>query len=277
MSDRYLERRMKEFESFKRKVETEGSALIRIALNDDWFISVKEGAEKVWGGDGRDPYQCKFFPYRWLCEENQWDFVNIGLKKIDQLSPKKQMLRSTVLKIISDEWMVAQAAAFELNALCKFIHDEVLVDIEPKIISGRDFRSDALIKIDQTNILVEVTAITKDFGDPLKSDVITLSTEKLKNQVTFKIKEKAEKQLSFATQPSVLIISLLPGFGADLLTAGWSVEENLHTYPKINAYLVSGTYLFQYGNCYLNDKSETTLSKKEMDYLSKLLILPKGY
>jgi hypothetical protein len=247
LPDEYCEKRMIEFNEFKEKVKTCGSSLIQLVLNEEWFNNVQQGAEKVWSGDGRSPYQCKFFPYRWLYEQEQWEFINTGLKKIDELISKKQMLRSMVLKIVSNEWMVAHAAALEISALCRFVHDEVLIDIEPKIISTRAFRSDALIKVDQNEILIELTAITKSFGSP-NTRVLTLSSEKLINQVLNKIKEKAEKQLSYTSQPSVLIISPLNGFSADPSIAKWVIEENLHIYPKINAYLVSDN-LFQYCCC----------------------------
>lgn len=274
MTEKRLQHKTKEFKDFKKKVKNEGSSLIKIALNDSWFDSIYEDATKVWAGDGTDPYKCKFFPYRWLCEEKQWEFINNGLKKIDQLTHKKQMLRNTLLKIVSNEWMVAHAAAFEINALCKFVSDNVLVEIEPKIVSDREYRSDALIKIDKSNILIELTAITKNFGDPIKTSVITLSTEQLINQLMNKIKEKAEpgKQLSYNTKPSVLIIALLPGFGVDLIVAEWAMDKNVNLYPKINSYIVSDTFLFKYGDCYINNKAEYPLTKKEVDYLSDLLI-----
>jgi hypothetical protein len=44
MSKEYLAKRMSEFEEFKKKVKNEGSPLIKIALNNEWFDNVKEGA-----------------------------------------------------------------------------------------------------------------------------------------------------------------------------------------------------------------------------------------
>ncbi len=270
-----LQSKLKEVDDFQQKVMNEGANLFKEILNNDWFDIVRAGVKKVWGGTGKEPLNCKYVPYRWLVEQDEWNRINPGLIDLEQFTSKKQYLRKKVVDLISDDWMVASAAAFELSALIKFKADGVLKDIDPKIIEGKESRADALIKVNDRDILVELTTITKEvvthYSDSV--EVFTIPVERLVYQVVSKIKGKAETQLSIAEKPVILIISLPQGIGVDQLTARWAVEENITNYSKISSIIISDSYRFKYGAWYFNGNAEFELNEEEKTYISNLLLL----
>lgn len=277
LSEEYCQNRLIEVENFQNQVKNEGATLFQKVLNDEWFSILKNGAQKVWGGTGREPFNCKYFPFRWFYEQNEWETINKGMKKLEQFITKKDYLSKKVENLISDDWMIASAAALELSALVRFNEDNVLVEIDPKIRQNAGSRADALINIDGREILVELTTITKEIVERSTGiedfEVFTISSDKPVYQVVSKIKGKAEKQLSIAEKPVVLIVSLPQGMGADQFDAKWAVEENIHLYPKLSSIIISDSYRFRYGAWYFNNKAEFKLNENEKRYIRTLLKL----
>ena len=266
--------RLQELHGFFKKVQEEGADLLRVVLNEAWCENVKAGAQKVWLGKQKD-YDCIYFPVRWLMEEKNWPLINSGLIDLESKTNKKRVLKDKLKRIVLDDWMQAMSAAFEIAALCRFVKDGVLIEIEPKVSPSAGKHADALIKVDSRGILVELTSMTKALASP-EQRVGVLSLKQMEYQVISKIKDKAETQLSFAEQPTILIISLPPRIGSDHLTAKWAIEECLHNYSKITAVLVSDSYLFRCGAWYFNDKAKFKFNGKEKNYITNLLKLNRS-
>lgn len=276
MYEEYIKKKLKAVETFRETVFSEGAVFLREVLNDEWFCFLKNCISEGRGQKGGKPLGGPYFPFRWLYEQKEWGFINPGIKKLEENIAKKDYLRKKIEAIKNQDWMVASAAAFELSALVKFIEDGVLIDIDPKLIPERNFRADALIKIDTREILVELTTITKELvrrNMDLSVEVFSIPVDRAVYQITSKIKAKAEQQLYLAKSPVILIISLPQGIGATQLEAYWSIQENIDKYPQISSIIVSDTYCFKYGSWYFNEKATFKLNEKEKSYVSSLLYL----
>lgn len=268
--DDYCLERLKEVDDFQYRVTQEGASTFQEILSNNWFQGVRDGIEKVCAGI-RDEYKCRYLPFRWLYEEGDWEFVNPGVKKLEQLTKKKKMLRDKFGRLVLDNWMDAESSAFEISAICRFVYDNVFIDLEPKVNPNAPKRVDALINIDNRDILVELTSIHKGFVNP-DAKIGCRSVQQMINQVIRKIKKKSQEQLSLAIQPTVLIIAL-HRYGSDQFTAKWAIEECLADYSKISSVIISDSYRFKYGAWYFNNSAEYKLTPTEMEYLSQIIKL----
>jgi len=262
---------VEDIELFRKKVRGEGYPLLQKLLTDKWFKQVAIDCQEVWDKK-KEEHDHRYFPIRWLLEDGQWDFINSGLKVVDKITHKKSYLRTLVRDLMLDDWMLSETHALGLSVICKFAHDEVLVDIEPKISTNSGKRADALVNISGRTVLVEATRITKDLVSK-KATIGSVSVSKMMYQTISKLKAKAE-QLDEASQPTVVITTAAPRIGADSINAEWAVVENIHSFPKISAVIVSESHNFKYGGYNTNSEAEYKLSENEIAYFSNLLELP---
>lgn len=268
--DDYCLERLLKINNFHYCVTQEGASTFQKILSNNWFQGVKDGIQKVCEGNPNE-YNCRYLPFRWLCEEGDWEFVNSEVKKLEQLTKKKKKLRKTFGRLVLDNWMHAESSAFEISAICKFMHDNVFIDLEPKVNPNDTKKADVMINIDNRDILVELTSIHKGFINP-EARIGSLSVPQMKYQVISKIKAKSLGQLSLANQPTVLVIAL-HRYGSDQFTAKWAIEECLADYSNISAVIVSDSYRFKYGAWYFNNNAEYKLTPTEMEYLSQIIKL----
>lgn len=272
----YNQDRLKEVDRFQEIVETEGHQLMQELLDDDWFHELRAGGSRVWSGD-KERYECRFFPFRWLWEEGDWSLVNSGIAKVLQAkySPKKLKRKLDQLVKITEndsehDWMQAMSQALEINIFCRFAQDNFLMDYDVKTNKETDQNVDALIRVENREIAVEATACVVSLASP-RSRGGALSVNKMIQQIERKISEKAEGQLKDLGMPTVLIISLPPGIGADQHTARSAVIDGLAKYPQLSAILIADSYLFRWGKYYLNDTASFPLTEVEKQYISELL------
>lgn len=269
--EQYCSEKLEELNEFFIKVEKEGSTLLKKVLNVTWHNKVREDAKGVWQGKS-EKYNCPYFPARWLMEEDEWPLINSGLIHLEGEQNNKKALRTKLNRIAQNDLMQAMATAFEIEALCRFIKDDVFHEMEPTVDPAATNRADAMIKVDDRKIIVELTSMTKELASR-NQRVGVLSVEEMIYQVISKIKDKAENQLSSAKDPVILIISLPPGRGSDQFTAKWAIEASLDKFPKITAVLISDSCLLRSGACYFNNKTEFKFNNKEKDYIAGLLKL----
>lgn len=268
----YNQERLGEIDIFQQKVNQEGHEFFCNILNNNWFNQLRDGASKVWLGHAEE-YNCKFFPFRWLFEEEEWDFINEWFVHFVSKTNKQQILKNKMNRLVSDDWMQAMTTALEIKAYCCFTRDQVFVELDPKINDHSDKNADSLIRINSRDVLVELTACTKSLVNPLTKSGSLPVDKKMKYQIISKIKTKANKQLVNADKPTVLVIALPPSIGADHYSAKWAIDECIMDYPQISAIIISDSYLFKYGAYYFNNYAKHPLNNEEKIYISKLIKL----
>lgn len=188
----YCIEKLKEIDSFYHQVKN-GCSWFTEILNEEWFNEIRLAGKKVWLGQA-ETYDCRFFPFRWLYEEEEWAFINKWFEKLVEKTIKKQILKGKLKKIVDINWMTALTAALEIKAYCTFVRDGTLLELDPRVNSETKRKADALINIDCREIIVEITACTKSLANPF-SRAGSLPVSKMTYQIVSKIKEKAEKQL----------------------------------------------------------------------------------
>jgi len=104
------------------KVQEEGSDLLRSVLNKSWYETVKEGAQKVWLEE-REYYDCKYFPVRWLMEEEDWPFINSGLYLLYIVPAQGEVIEALLIQLFGGCSMadrrVFATAAYPLLSGCE--------------------------------------------------------------------------------------------------------------------------------------------------------------
>ncbi len=266
----YCIARLKEVDEFHRIVRQEGAASFQNVLTESWFTEIREGIIKV-SQETDEEYNCRYLPYRWLCEDGYWNCINPSVYKLEGKTKKKARLRNIFDRLVNYDWMTAESAALEISAMCKFVHDDIFREIEPHLHPNTNKRADILISIDKRDILVELTLFHKGLINP-KTRVGTKSISKMMFKIAEKIQTKAENQLTLAFQPTLLIIALHP-HGSDQYSAKWAIDECLSCFPKVSAIIVSDSYRFKYGAWYFNDNPYALLTCSEKEYLSQVLSL----
>jgi len=270
----YISLRKDEIIEFRKKVELEGVDIIKKILNDKWFNNIIKDGERVWKNEEEEIYSGYFFPFRWLYEDNEWDFVNTTLGKLYDRCPKKKILRNKFKDVVQDKWMANQCSAFELEVICRLLQDNVLVEIEPKIDKTSNRRADAMINIDDRNILVEISSFQTNIERKLPR-IGNAPISKHMHKIQGKIKDKKNHQLNNASIPTVLIITVPSNIMFDQIQAKWAVDEYFKSSDNesISSIIVSDSYLFKYGAWYFNNNSKIILTSKEKEYLSRCIKL----
>lgn len=284
----YAQKRLKEIDAFEQLVKKDGHPFLRKVLDDKWFSELKYNTRSTWM-QKNPKYNCRFFPFRWLVEEGEWSFINQNLEKVLAAQPKRAILReklSDTAKLMNFPeiegedsrwnkiWKQALSRALEIKTLCGFANDGFLENFDVRLKTGKGQNVDALINIDNRNIVVEVTACTVSLVDP-RSKQGVINVADMIQQIKDKIDEKTARQLVNLAMPTMLIITLPSGPGADHLTARIAVIEAFKQLPLLSSVVISDSYLFKYGAWYFNKHASFVLTSKEKEYVSSLL-LPNG-
>jgi len=262
---------VKDIELLQGRVRDDGMHLLQKLLSDVWFEAAKQDCKDT-GSGRKEEFDPQYFPIDWFVGLEEWEYINEGLKLVDQATRKKKLLRNLVNGILDEDEMQSSANALALSIVCRFAYDGVLRDIEPKISDKSGRRADALVNISGREVLVEATRVTKDLVSQ-NTTMGALSVPKMMNQTTRKLVEKAE-QLDGAEQPAVVISTYAPRLGTDPFTAEQAVIDNIHSFPKLSAVMLSANHQFRFGDFYPNDNAAYCLSEADKVYFSNLLRLP---
>jgi hypothetical protein len=191
---------------------------------------------------------------------------------VDEVTKKKKVFRNKLKQLSNNNPSVVMGALLEFYSCGRFVTDEKLEDIDVKVSpeSGSDSNVDAIIKIDNRKILVEVTLISKSFLEVEPEMIRTLDPAKIMKQIENKILEKTEsgKQLAIATGPTILIIGL-PSDYNDIYTS--MIEELFDTreIKKISAIIINPGFFFDKGCVFYNPNANYPILRSEQNYLNQ--------
>ncbi|MEA4822140.1 MAG: hypothetical protein VB122_07965 [Erysipelotrichales bacterium] len=273
--EEYCQNETNEFMKFRNMVINEGSNIIKLVLDDEWFDKTLMDAKEVWL-ENREDFSGKFFPFRWLYEEKQWSFINIGLKQLDSKNPKKEILRNKLKETITENWMHNTCSAFEITSLCKFELDGILVEIEPRINDTTYKKADALIRIDKRELLIEISSFETDIElihaiilNGVRTTLYRDSIDKVKRKIVY----KTQYQLSMADRPNILLITLPYDFATTHSAVEIAVSEFLKESisSNVSAIVVFDGYILKSGRCYFNSKAKYELTDAEKNYFLKVM------
>jgi hypothetical protein len=190
--------------------------------------------------------------------------------KIDEVTKKKKVLRNKLKDLFSKDSSTVMGALFELYSCGRFVIDEKLEDIDVNVKPGSGSNVDAMIRIDERRILVEVTLVSKSLFQVIPGMPWTLDLAKIMKQIENKILEKTEsgKQLAIATGPTILIIGL-PSEYNDIYTS--LIEELLDTrkIKKISAIIINPGFFFDKGCVFYNPNPDPPILRSEQNYLNQ--------
>ncbi len=185
---------------------------------------------------------------------------------IDSITKKKRSIHNKLKKICNENPSAVRETLFEIISCGTFAIDSKLKDIDFKIVQDSGSNVDAKIKIEDRDIFVEATLISKRLGG-----YSTMSIDKMMKQVENKILEKTTmgKQLALAEGPTLLIIGL-PSLGADFKTSQWQLNLSLPTEEckKGSAVIISGSYTFKKAYIRYNSNSYYPFTRAERAYLN---------
>lgn len=186
--------------------------------------------------------------------------------EIDSITQKKKSIRNKLKKICNENPSAVHETLFEIISCGTFAIDSKLKDIDVKIVPDSGSNVDAKVIIEDRDIFVEATLISKRLGG-----FSTISIDEMMKQVENKILEKTTmgKQLALAEGPALLIVGL-PSLGADFKTSQWQLNLSLRTEEckKISAVIISGSYIFKKAYIRYNSNSYYPFTKAEQAYLN---------
>ena len=128
----YINMKKNEVASFREKVNYEGAEVIKNIFDDECFAKILADGERVWK-DETQSFTGYYFPFRWLFEYEEWDFINTNFGKLYDSCSKSNVLRNKLKNTKTNNLDNNMCAAFELKVICKFYYDKILVDIDHKM------------------------------------------------------------------------------------------------------------------------------------------------
>lgn len=267
----YINKRLKEIADFQDVVQNCDFEAIQLALNNEWFNKIRESGQKSWSNNN-EQYCEEYFTFRWLYEENQFEYIKNSLKNLYSHNRKKNIIRNKIKDITTPKWKSNECAAFEIAVICKLFNDNVLVDIEPKYGSNSKKKADALINIDSREILVEVTAFQN--GIEYISRTGAVDIKKNIYRIIHKVIAKYNDQIINSEKPCTIFIMKPSGVMMDQIQINWAVntmfEEEKYQLKNVSAIVFFNGYTLISGACYNNPNSFYPFTEKEREYIRSL-------
>ncbi|NCC68693.1 MAG: hypothetical protein EOM14_10975, partial [Clostridia bacterium] len=261
---KYVYDKLEEIDDFKLIIDNIGFKELKDVLNEEWFEKIREDGKLVWAGQKQE-YCGEYFPFRWLYEDGQFTIMQ-SFKALYKESPKKAVLRDKIKRIATAHWKTNECSAIELSNIVKFFNCGILEEIEPLVNPAEcKKKADASIKIDDRNILVEVSGFEKA---RLKNSVGTINLEINQKILIEKVVKKHEEQLHFANIPILLIIQRPRNCFVDQHQINWAVNDGLFAkIDHISALVFYDSYIPNNGISFINPISKIPLTNIEKDYI----------
>lgn len=272
-NEEYVKNNLSKFDLFYEKVKKEGCDLLKQLMNDSWYEKARPLVQIPWR-DSSKPYDLICYPYNWLGDgdlcDNAWDLVNksipVLIEKTNKVNALKRKLQST--KNNKDFYQILNSV-FELSVLCRF--SSLIIDIDRKVKIGSGSNVDAVIKLNDREVILEVSRINKDLVNP-NIRAGTMSVAKMMGQVLHKIEDKAGKdiQLALAQCPSILAICP-PTRGTTQDTIRWALESKMGLFANVGIVIASYNYNFAGCKWYVNTQANYPFTDTEIEQLRKIL------
>ncbi len=271
-NETYVKDNLTKFDLFFEKVQEEGCDLLKKLMDEAWYKEARPLVQIPWQ-DSSKQYDLICDPYIWFgngdCCDNSWDLVNKSIPLLIEKTKKIKSLRNKLDSIKEGDFYQTLDTIFELFVLYRF--SNLIVDTERKVTNDSGSNVDAVIKLNDREVLLEASRISKNLVNP-NIRTGTMSVAEMIEQVLRKLDGKAGKnsQLGLAQVPSILAICL-PNRGATQETAQWALEANLHLFPRLGIVIVSYNYNFQGCKWYINTQANYPFTDCEIEQLKKIL------